>query len=184
MALTTVDDVLSLLSLIPELFDFTGVDAETDLEAIVTTAIDDADAWMQAYMGDNYGLTGPGEARVQAKAQQYLAASYLMDTLAFKKVVGTHFPYVSEESSEYERLIVEFEEKARGLLAKWVTIEVSGSGSGGGAAFAAPVFVTGPGIAVGDSDSEDVLMQAIADRARGFAKPSFGTVVGPGSNIG
>ena len=42
MALTTVDDVLSLLSLIPELFDFTGVTADADLDAIVTTAIDDA----------------------------------------------------------------------------------------------------------------------------------------------
>src|SRR5207253_7814945 len=167
---TTPAKVESILSLIPELFDFTvSATKQAQLDALVQDSIDDADAWMQAYMGSSYGATGAGEVRTQARGQAYLAASYLLDTVGFKKLVGTHYPIDSEDSAEYERWITELEEKARGLLAKWITVEV-GAGGTAGSSFAAPAFRAGPGVDQADADTEETLMEAIADRARGFAK--------------
>jgi hypothetical protein len=175
MALTTVAKVEALGALTYNLFDYPD---QATLDAFVQESIDDSDAWMQSYMGLNYNPVGDAAAvRVQTRAQAALALSYIVPTLRSKKTYGTHYPVNSEDSAAYDTLMeTDWEAEAKGLLSKWITVEVGGTGSTGSGGFAAPAFRVGPGVDPDVADSEETLMDRLVTQARSFPKQRFGVV--------
>ena len=173
--LTTAARVEAVGGLIPDLFEMD----QATLDAFVEDAIDDGEAWMAVYMGSNFNPTGADAftLRVQSQASTALALANLVQTLRSMKTYGTHAPMDSEDADSYDRLMeTDWEASARSLLAKWITVEVGGGGGGASVSFAAPVLRTGPGIDPLQEETQDGLVQDIADRARGFIRPNFSTV--------
>lgn len=173
MALTTTANVETLGAFIPQLFDTD----QAGMDVLVQAAINDSDAWMQVYLGANYGGTTTFETAVQTRAQTYMALSLLTPLLKAKKVYGTHFPIDSEDSDAFERLMEQdWEGLARSYLAKWISIEPTGTTGGAQQNFALPFFGTTESPDATTSDDEDFRMQEIADEARSVPEQVFATV--------
>lgn len=167
--------VEKLGGLFPALFNLPD---QGSLDLKVREAILDADAWMQLHMGANYNLLDTASARLQARGQACLALEYLVDTLKSQKVFGTHYPFVSEESPEYQTLIdLNWGEKALQALDTWVTVEL-----GGARGFAMPQLLVsggfGPKEKLLDNTFDPMTVQYSAenDFARGINNPDIGTV--------
>src|SRR6266446_2731383 len=127
------------LTITPELFNLPH---QAALDAVVSEAIADANAWMIVHMGANFNLADAPSARLQARGQACLTMEYLVDNLKTQKVLGTHFAYISEESPEYQALIdLNWGERALQALDTWVTVEL-----GGTRGFALPLFLITTGI--------------------------------------
>jgi hypothetical protein len=150
---------------------------QPSLDTFVQGALDFADAWMQAHMGSNYGLTQfPWQVTLQSRGQIYLALEALTDTLKAEKIYGTHFPYMSEDSASYEKLIDnEWGVKAMQSLDLWVTVET------GTTHFALPLFLTSVPLIENEwqntaLDPLSVLYSELLDRARGMSNPDIGSI--------
>jgi hypothetical protein len=117
------------------------------------------------------------QQELQRVGQAYLSLEKIWDTIKAKKIAGTHYAYISEESLSYERLIDnEWGQKARESLDLWLTVEKQGTG------FALPYFgITTPVDLVEDGtnglDPLIVLYEEFLARARGFSNLDTGTVV-------
>lgn len=148
---------------------------EADVDAFVTEAILDADAWMQKHMGGSYNLADTPSARIQARAQAMIALEYITDRLKAERAWGTHYSYVSEEGSRIQALIdLNWGERAIDELSLWVTVVV-----GAARTFAKPRFLTSINdYPVNDSNIDPVTVQYSAelDFARGISVPDVGTV--------
>jgi hypothetical protein len=173
MPLTNVAEVEKIGALIPNLFDTD----QAGLDALVLDAATDADNWMQVYLGSLYGGTTTAETAVQARGQAYLALAYLTPTLKAKKVYGTHFPLDSEDSAAYENLLEQdWEGLARSLLAKWISIEATGTGGGAQQNFALPYFAAVDSPDATTTDDNDLQLRELADAARSRPEVDFSTV--------
>jgi len=162
-------------ALTPNLFNLPD---QTSLDTFIQGSIDFADAWMQGHMGANYGLTQfAWQIELQTRGQIYLALEAACDTVKAEKVYGTHFPYMSEESPNYEALINnEWGVRAMQALDLWVTVEQAGT-----AAFALPIFMTSSPLIENEIQNPammplSVLYSELLDRARGLANPDIGTI--------
>ncbi len=176
MPLCTPAQVEMVGALTPSLFKFAPTD-QASLDAIVEFAIVASDAWMQDKLGSNYNLTQfPWQIIQQQNGQIYLSLEKLTDTLKAQKIYGTHFPYMSEESPNYEALINnEWGVRAMEALDRWVTVESASHG------FALPIFETSQPLSErGNADPAlvtlDTFYAGLLDRARGISLPNLGTV--------
>lgn len=167
-------EVETLGALTPNLFQLT---LQADLDAIVQSAIDYADAWMQGHMGSNYGLTDEAwQVTLQRRGQMYLSLESLCDTIKAEKIYGKHYPFMSEESASYEALIEnEWGQRAIQSLDLWVTVEQLNK------AFHLPIFSTSAALIENSIENpaiETLSLQyaKILDRARGIVNPDIGTV--------
>jgi hypothetical protein len=171
----TPAEVESIGMLTPAMF---FVPDQASLDALVQSAIDYGDAWLQGHAGAFYGIqTEAWMPVLQRRGVMYLALEALTDMLKARKIYGTQYAYDSEESASYEALIDnEWGQKAREALDLWLTVETQGTG------FALPYFgITEPVPLVEDGtnglDSLIVLYEEILARARGFSNLDTGTVI-------
>lgn len=176
MPLATAAKVEARLGLVPFLFNLNSTD-QAGLDAIVNDAIEDADAEMAYRLGSNYDPGDPNAARMQAVAQAYLAADYVLLILRSMKVLGIHAPLLSEESDAFERLeSAGFREIAEGMLSPWITISEEPQGKG----FAAPVLLTGQGILTSQDSpqvpTEEQDVRDLLDETDSFSPPVFSVV--------
>lgn len=148
---------------------------QTALDAIVQSAIDYGDAWLQGHAGSNYGITTPSWVPVlQRRGVMYLALEALTDMLKARKIYGTQYAYDSEESASYEALIDnEWGQKARESLDIWLTVETQGTG------FALPYFGITESVPIVEDGTNglealNVLYEEILARARGLSTADVG----------
>lgn len=141
MPLTTVQTVELDGGLVPTLFQPVGIMDQPSLDAMVLTKLLVADSWMKRHLKQNYAtlLTGPTAADalvVQAQGQSLLTLHYILPILQACKVYGTNYPFMSEESPNYDALVLRsYYAEAMSLLDEWVTLENVGT-----QAFAMPTF--------------------------------------------
>jgi hypothetical protein len=164
-------------ALTPSLFNLPD---QNSLDGLVRRFVERSDAWMQAHMGGAYGLSSPSWAPVlQEEGQIYLTLEKLADVLRAEKTYGTHFPYMSEETGAYERLITtDWGAEALKALDTWVTVEIIGAGAES-KGFARPRFnVSINDYPVNDSGIDPVTIQYSAelDFARGISNQDIGTL--------
>lgn len=174
MALTTVQAVEQTGALTPSLFNFPD---QTTLDTFVQDAINYADAWLVVHLGAFYGLNSPAAyAVLQERGERYIALETIVKTLEQEKVFGTHFPYMSEESANYSRLIdTDWGEEALKALDLWLTIEQINRN------FAKPIFglsspIVETAAPLTGLDPLELQYADLLDRARGLSIGSLGSV--------
>lgn len=175
---TAINLIEEVGALTPSLFNLPD---QPSLDALVTRMRDRADAWMQAHLGAFYGITTPTYAPVlQEEGELYLTLEKIADVLKAEKTYGTHYPYMSEDSPAYERLITtDWGERALVALDTWITVELSTTAGGAGRGFAKPRFLTSINdYPVNDGNIDPVTVQYSAelDFSRGLSVPDIGTV--------
>lgn len=135
---------------------------DTELEAFVQAQIDVAAAWL-SLTSTYYTSVVPAIQAVHAQAEAYIALQYIFDSLKPRKVLGTHFPYDTEESSSFQQMIdVEWEARAETLLSRFTTLDTAAR------PIAFPVFSVGPAIDYTNVDSAEAELTEIRDQSLGY----------------
>ncbi len=107
------------------------------LSARIATEISVASAWLQSRGGKDYASGDLVKDTLFAEAESYLCLQNLYESLKMRKIRGTNFPYVTEDSTRFEALIdVEMPEHIKKFIDAYLTVEE-------GKPWAAPAMVIG-----------------------------------------
>lgn len=114
------------------------VASDTALNALVTARLAIASAWLRTRAPNDYDNGDADTDALFTHAEALLTMHFLAETLKARKVYGTHFPYDSEDSDSYAKLIdVEWMHQVEELVGPFLAVTV-----GDEKPFAAPVFLT------------------------------------------
>jgi len=132
------------------------------LEAFIQDQIDVAAAWL-SLTSTYYTSAVPAISAVHAQAEAYIALQYIFDSLKPRKVLGTHFPYDTEESSSFQQMIdVEWEARAETLLSRFTSLDTAAN------PVAFPYFGTSSVVDYTNVDSTEMELTEIRNQSLGY----------------
>jgi len=104
-----------------------GLADDAALSTRIATEIAVASAWLSTRGGADYASGDTAKDTLFAEAEAYIALQNLYESLKMRKVLGIHFPYVSENSDRFEALIdVEMPAHIQKFIDAYLAVEEPG----------------------------------------------------------
>lgn len=153
--------------------------SDSDLNSLVQDAIDFAASWLMIRAPNDYPSTNPNQQAMFKRAEACLAMHLLTLHLKQRKALGTHFPYIQEESERFEALVqTDWQEQMRDCVGQYLIVDEEAH------PFAAPAMALGQVIDYNSSTGGVILEQQkldkIIDETTGISVPFPMTRIGGG----